>query len=150
MENHQSATFLFAWSPVKYEWLEINERIAELGRGKSVKEDWSCVSKKVKKGDRAFLSVVGAEPRGIFASGYVASDLFLGKNHRGKIANRVMIEFDVLLNPAKEPILALELLRMGNLDKQLWTPQASGISIRPELVDELEALWQNFLETRTT
>ncbi len=143
-------TYLFAWNPVKYEWHTISECIDALKRGESVKEDWSCASKKVKPGDRAFLSVVGTEPRGIFASGYVASDLFLGKNHRGNMANRVMIEFDVILNPAKESILTLDILNIGNLEKQLWTPQASGISIRPELVEELEALWQDFLQTRNS
>lgn len=143
-----SNTFLFAWNPVKFEWREIDERIAELRQGEHVKEDWSCATKKVKPGDRAFLSVVGAEPRGIFASGYVASELFPGKNHRGNMANRVMIAFDVLLNPAKESILTLDILNIGPLEKQLWTPQASGISIRPELVEELEALWQDFLQTR--
>lgn len=148
MENKQPNTFLFAWNPAKYEWREIRERIADLRSGKSVKEDWSCSSKKVKPGDRAFLSVVGAQPRGIFASGYVVSEPFPGKNHRNKIANRVMIEFDILLDPAQEPILTLDILKIGNLEKQLWTPQASGISIRPELTEELEALWQNFLETR--
>jgi hypothetical protein len=143
-------TYLFAWNPVKYEWHGIDECIEALKRGESVKEDWSCASKKVKPGDRAFLSVVGAEPRGIFASGYVASDLFLGKNHRGHMANRVMIAFDVLLNPAKESILTLDILNIGNLEKQLWTPQASGISIRPGLVEELEALWQDFLQHRSS
>ncbi len=150
MASYTPNTFLFAWNPVKYEWREIGERIQALKRGESVKEDWSCASKKVKPGDRAFLSVVGVEPRGIFASGYVASDLFLGKNHKGKMANRVMIEFDVLLNPLNESILTLDILNIGNLEKQLWTPQASGISIRPELVEELEALWQDFLKTRAS
>lgn len=148
MDSHIPNTFLFAWNPVKYEWREIGECIEALKRGESVKEDWSCATKKVKPGDRAFLSVVGVEPRGIFASGYVASDLFLGKNHRGNMANRVMIQFDVLLNPAKESILTLDILNIGHLEKQLWTPQASGISIRPELVEELEAVWQDFLQTR--
>jgi 5-methylcytosine-specific restriction protein A len=149
MDSHTS-TFLFAWNPIKYEWLEIGERIEELKRGEIVREDWSCASKKVKLGDRAFLSIVGAEPRGIFASGHVASELFIGENHRGKQANRIMIEFDVLLDPAKESILTLDILNIGSLEKQLWTPQASGISIRPELTEELEALWQDFLKTRTS
>jgi len=140
--------FLFAWNPVKYEWHEINECIEALKKGESVKQDWSCATKKVNPGDRAFLSVVGTPIRGIFASGYVASELFIGENHRGKMANRIMIEFDVLLNPVKEPILTLDILNIGPLQKQLWTPQASGISIKPELVEELEALWKDFLSTR--
>jgi len=142
-------TFLFSWSPVKFAWPEISERAEQLRQGETVAEDWSCASyKKIKKGDRAFLSVVGVEPRGIFASGYVASDPFIGKNHRGKENYRVLIEFDVLLDPAKEPILTLDLLSVGKTAKQLWTPQGSGISIRAEVTEELEALWQDFLQSR--
>jgi 5-methylcytosine-specific restriction enzyme A len=55
---------------------------------------------------------------------------------------------EVLLNPEKEPILELDVLKKGNLSIQTWTPQASGISIRPELIDELEATWFNFLTTQ--
>jgi 5-methylcytosine-specific restriction protein A len=47
-----------------------------------------------------------------------------------------------LLNPNKEKILSLEILQnSNNLSKQNWTPQSSGISIRNEIVDELETLW---------
>lgn len=137
--------FLFAWNPVKYQWPELRERMTALKHGERVTEDWSCASKQVKPGNRAFLSLVGVAQRGIFASGYISSELFLGKSHRGKMANRVMIDFDTLLDPNTQPILSLDLLRLGTLDKQLWTPQASGISIKPELLPELEAVWKDFL-----
>ena len=91
--------------------------------------------------------LVGAEPRGIFASGYVASEPFFGKNHRGKENYRVLVDFDVLLNPNKETILTLDILKIGRMEKQQWSPQGSGISIKPELTEELEALWQDFLKT---
>ena len=56
------------------------------------------------------------------------------------------IDFEILLNPNKEKILSLEILQnSNNLSKQNWTPQSSGISIRNEIVDELETLWFNFL-----
>jgi len=151
MDTGGTNTFLFAWNPHKYEWPEIDEQIELLQQGQSVKENWSCAGyKKIRPGDRAFVSIVGHEPRGLFASGYVASEPFIGKNHRGKEAYRVLIEFDVLLNPAKESILTLDILNIGKLEKQVWTPQASGISIKPELVEELEALWLDFLQTRNT
>ncbi|MES2514467.1 MAG: hypothetical protein V4580_10000 [Bacteroidota bacterium] len=60
---------------------------------------------------------------------------------------RVLVEFDVLLDPFNEPILTLDILNIGAMTRQLWTPQASGISIRPELLDELEALWTDFLSS---
>ena len=54
-----------------------------------------------------------------------------------------------MLNPEKEPILTLDILKTGNLSKQYsWTPQASGITIRPDIVDELEAVWFDFLITQ--
>ena len=146
--NQPAKAFLFAWNPVKYEWPEIVERIASLRKGEIVREEWNCMSKQVRRGDRAFLSVVGKEPRGIFASGYVVSELFIGRNHRGKMANRIVIEFDTLRDPYKESILTLKILKVGALEKQLWTPQASGISIKAEFLEELEALWQDFLQTR--
>ena len=48
----------------------------------------------------------------------------------------------------KEPILTLDILKQGKLSLQNWLPQASGISIRSELVDELEAVWFDFVSTQ--
>ena len=59
-----------------------------------------------------------------------------------------MIDFEALLNPDKEPILTLDILNQGNLRKQTWTPQSSGISIRQEVTAELEAVWFDFLTTQ--
>lgn len=53
-----------------------------------------------------------------------------------------------MLNPVEEPILNLDLLNIGNLATQNWTPPSSGISIRPELVEELEGVWFDFLTTQ--
>ena len=139
-------TFLFSWNPIKYDWSNLEEQIELLKQGGKVEESWTCAShKKVKPGDRAFVTYVGAEPRGVFASGNVSSEPFIGKNRKGNDTYRVAIEFDVLLNPATGPILTLDILNMGPMSKQVWTPQSSGISIKPELVEELELLWEDFL-----
>ncbi len=148
MSNPNVNTFLFAWNPLKYKWPEIDEYCRLLNSGQKVTESWSCAShKKIKTGDRAFVSIVGIEPRGIFASGSIASEPFIGKDHRGNMKTRVLIEFDVLLNPGKENILTIDLLNMGKMEKQVWAPQASGISIKPDITEELEALWLDFLKT---
>jgi 5-methylcytosine-specific restriction protein A len=144
-------TFLFAWNPDKWKWTTLEQSIEQLENSGKVTERWSCVSHKtIKPGDRAFLVRLGSEPRGIFAAGYVASEPFLSKHWSGedKDIYRVLIDFEVLLNPDKEPILTLDILKTGNLDKQQWTPQSSGISIRSELVEELEAVWFDFLTTQ--
>ena len=149
MSQQQPATntFLFAWNPLKWPWPEIGETAALVSRGQKVSDRWTCVShKKVKPGDRAFFVKVGAEPKGIFASGNIVSEPFLSKGRKGKDIHFVNIDFEVLLDPAATPILTLEILNIGKLEKQLWTPQSSGITIKPEFAEELELLWKDFLE----
>lgn len=142
-------TFLFSWNPIKFPWPELEEQCKRLQKGEIVEEDWTCAShKKVRPGDRAFVTYVGAEPRGIFASGFISSEPFPGKNRKGNDAYRVLIKMDVLLNPRNESILTLDILKVGRLEKQLWTPQASGILIKPEFTEELEALWLDFLSSK--
>lgn len=148
MEHHKN-TFLFSWNPLKFPWPDIAEDSRLLIMGSKVENSWTCAShKKVKLGDRAFVSCVGVEPRGLFASGYISSEPFLGPNRKGNTTHRVMINFDVLLNPNKESILTLDILAIGPLSKQVWTPQGSGISIKSEFTEELELLWQDFLYSK--
>jgi 5-methylcytosine-specific restriction protein A len=139
-------TYLFARNPAKWPWPEISEAAAQLRSGSKVQEAWNCVShKKIKPGDRAFISRVGSAPRGLFASGHVASEPFLSRSRKGNPIYNVTINFDVLLDPDHEPILTTEVLNIGKLATQLWTPQSSGIVIKSGLVWELEALWKDFL-----
>jgi 5-methylcytosine-specific restriction protein A len=151
-------SYLFVWNPNKWhQWTDpnnepyIEKNIEELKNTGKVTLMWSCRShKSIRPGDRAFLARVGSTPRGIFASGKVVSEPFLSQHWSGedKDVPRVLIEFDTLLNPEKEPILTVENLDKGNLSKQTWTPQSSGISIRPEVADELEEEWFEFLRTQ--
>ena len=137
--------YLFGWNPIKFKWDDLDDDIAKLQAGHKLEEDWSVAShKSIQPGDRAYIVRVGVEPKGIFASGIISSEPFLALR-KGRTYHRIVIEFDVLLNPDKQPILTLDILKTGNLAAQTWTPQASGISIRPELVDELEGVWLDFL-----
>ena len=82
-------------------------------------------------------TLIGEEPKGIMAAGFVATPPFLSMHWNGedKLVNRVMIDFEVILNPAKEPILSLDILSQGTLAKVNWAPQSSGIEINPEVTD---------------
>ena len=144
-------TFLFAWNPKKWNWEALEKDIEKIENAGRTTEMWSVVShKKIKPGDRAFLMRLGQEPKGIMAAGFVLSKPFLSKHWSGenKLVNRVMIEFEVILNPSVEPILGLDFLNTGNLAKGNWTPQSSGIEISSEITDELEAVWFQFLTTQ--
>lgn len=143
--------YLFVWNPKKWHWTTLERQIEEVQKSGKTREQWSCSSyKTIKKGDRAFLARVGTAPRGIFGAGYVDSDPFLSRHWNGedRAIYRVAIEFEVLLNPNEVPILSTDILNIGSLAKQQWTPQSSGISIKQELIGDLEATWFDFLTTQ--
>jgi 5-methylcytosine-specific restriction protein A len=153
LKNTTANTYLFVWNPEVWKWIHLEQSIEQLQKTGSVTEAWSCSShKKVKPGDRAFLMKVGKSPKGIMASATIISNPFFSEFRSGEDKAvprmRVILDFDVLLNPDKEPILTLERLKTSNLEKQQWTPQSSGISVRTEHIDELEAVWFDFLKTQ--
>ena len=137
--------YLFGWNPIKWKWESLDDDIKKLSANGSLEEDWSVAShKSIQPGDRAYIVRLGLEPRGIFASGFISSTPYPAYRN-GRSYHRINIKLDVLLNPEKESILSMDILKTGNLSAQTWAPQASGISIRPQLVEELEGLWLNFL-----
>ena len=137
--------YLFGWNPIKFAWDDLDEDVKRVSAGEKLEDNWSVVSHKtIQPGDRAYIVRVGQEPKGIFASGYITSEPYLALR-KGRTYYRIAITFDILLNPDKEPILTIDILKTGNLAAQTWTPQASGISIKPELVDELEGVWLDFI-----
>ena len=139
------SAYLFGWNPVKFKWENIDEDIKKLRTTGELVDNWSVASHKtIKPGDRAYLVRLGQEPKGIFGSGAISSEPYLA-SRKGRIYHRINISIDALLNPEKERILTFDILKTGNLAEQTWAPQASGISIRPHLVDELEGVWQDFL-----
>ena len=136
--------YLFGWNPLKFKWDNLDD-IARLAQSGELKDNWSVASHKtIEPGDRAYIVRLGLEPKGIFASGYISSAPYLALR-KGRTYHRIEISLDVLLNPDKQPILTMDILKTGELAWQNWTPQASGISIKPHLVDELEGVWQDFL-----
>jgi 5-methylcytosine-specific restriction protein A len=143
--------YLFVWNPSKWDWVGLEQNIEEIQNRGATTLRWSCRShKSIKVGDRAFLVRLGDEPRGIMASGYVVSEPFLSPHWSGEDRDvpRVLIEFDVIINPKRGAILSLDLLKTSHLAQQHWTPQTSGISIRSDLVAELEAIWFDFLSSQ--
>lgn len=143
-------TYLFVWNPKRWTWVTLENDIERVRQASNFQIRWSCgKTKSIKLGDRAFLIKVGTEPKGIIAAGYVTTTPTLDKHWGDESTNSlyVQIQFEALLNPNKN-ILPLEVLKTGNLAAQNWTPQSSGISIRPELVDELEVLWSDLLSNQ--
>jgi hypothetical protein len=138
--------YLFGWNPTKWKWADMDADIAKLKAEGKLVENWSIASHKTaQSGDRAYVIRLGAEPKGIFASGHIVSEPYLAFRN-GRQRYRIDIELDVMLNPGRQPILSMDILKTGRLADQNWTPQASGISIKPYLEDELENVWLSFLD----
>lgn len=144
-------TYLFTMNPTKWNWENLDETIDQIKLAGYVSESWSAVShKKIEPGDRAFLMRLGVEPKGIIGVGFVTSEPFLAPHwsSENKFRYKVMIDFEVLLNPDKEPLLSLDLIKLGGLENFNWTPRSSGVEIPQKYVYELEALWFDFLNTQ--
>ena len=144
-------TYLFVWNPKRWVWDTLEQDIEQIDLTGKISQRWSCGNNKsIQPGDRIFLVKLGTEPNGIIGSGFARTEAFAERHWSGenKKAFYIDIDFEILLNPEKEPILTIDILKMGKLSEQNWTPQASGISIRPELIDEFEAIWFDFLTTQ--
>ncbi|OOQ60223.1 EVE domain-containing protein [Mucilaginibacter pedocola] len=140
--------YLFGWNPQKFAWENLDADIEKLKTTGQLVDNWSVASHKtIRPGDRAYIVRLGVEPKGIFASGIIAGEPYVAFR-KGRHYHRIEISIDTLLNPDKEPILSMDILKTGDLAMQTWSPQGSGISIKPELVDELEGVWQYFLSER--
>ena len=138
--------YLFGWNPLKFAWAELDDDIKKLAETGHLEDNWSVIShKSIRPGDRAYIVRVGVEPKGIFASGTITAEAYPAFRN-GRHYYRISVALDVLLNPNKEPILSLDVLQnRQHLPPKTGQPQASGISIKPQLLDELEGVWLNFL-----
>lgn len=141
-----SNTYLFVWNPSKWPFSELNQKKQELESLARTKILWSVSAhKQVKIGDRAFICRVGVEPKGIFASGVIASEPRLAPHWSGtKLVQRLFLELDILLNPDVTEILSLDILNEKVSSSQCWTPQSSGIRISNE-PEKLEEVWFEFI-----
>lgn len=135
-------SLLLTWNPQRWNWEDYNEKVKEVHEKGSTLMRWSCGnSKNIKVDDQVFLMRVGSVSPGIIGSGYVVEAPFKDIHFADEDREALYVEvaFDTLLD-FKKDILRLEVLKK-EMPEQLWTPQASGISIRNEYLSKLEQLW---------
>lgn len=138
ISTENNKTYLFTWNSKPENFENFDQCIEELKQKGECIVTWRCKTKAVKPGDRVFLIKIGAEPKGIIGSGITTTYTFECDDPLC-----VEIKLDILLN--KDKILGIDILKDGILSEQNWTPQASGISIKSDVVAELEKTWFNFL-----
>ncbi len=145
-------TYLLTWNPAKWPWPELDDCIQELRATGRYHERWSCGrNRKIVEGDRVFLLRQGLEPRGIVGSGWAVSNVFddwhwdEAKRAAGQRAWCVEVEFDVLLDADREPILPRARLNEGILGQMYWDSQSSGVLIPDNVAKHLERVWKRFI-----
>jgi 5-methylcytosine-specific restriction protein A len=145
------ATYLLAWSPKRWQWEDLPEMSAVVKAGNPILTRWSCGnSKRLQKGDRAFLIRLGEDPKGLFASGTIVKGSYEDahwdedKAAAGQTSFFVQVRLDTLLDPDTDVIFPRELLNTPFLSEMHWDTQMSGVQIPDNVAEELEKLWRSF------
>ncbi|MEW8063547.1 MAG: AAA family ATPase [Candidatus Thiodiazotropha endolucinida] len=146
-------SWLFSWNPSNWEWESIaNDRDAT-HEGKTVTHRWGCANQDASTGDKAFLVRTGEPPKGIIAIGNVVSDPYEAphwdeaKAEQGKLYRYVDVAFSRIQDPLQnDPYITEADLERITVDKQEWSPQASGIEIKQRSAGILEKVWEKVVE----
>lgn len=150
-------TYLLTWNPAKWPWPDLGDCIQNIRKNGVHSDRWSCGhSRKIVVGDRVFLIRQGLEPRGIVGSGWVASPVFddqhwdTAKQAAGQRAWYILVDFDVLLDADRQPILRRAQLNVGVLGSMHWDTQTSGITIPVAVAKQLEVKWKKLLKGKSS
>ena len=110
--------------------------------GSVCRQNWRCSNTHPELGDDVFVMRTGKQPRGIVAHGYVCRESFYDK--AGK--RRIDVEFDRIQDfDSGYDFLPQNKLKM-EFPQQDWSPKASGIEIRQEVLGKLREQWQAMLD----
>jgi len=148
------ATQLLLWSVKAWgDREEVKKAIRKYQRimkniDKGYYDDWSCC-KDAKPGDRFFMLMMGEEPRGIIASGWIASESYKREHwrERGKKDIYADILFDTLLDPfgEEENILHIDVLER-KIPNVKWKYCQRPRHLREDIAEALEREWRGFLK----
>lgn len=141
--------YLLTINPRYWSWPDFDNVVNKTREGNyRFSEPWACANTGVRKGDRIFLMRQGDEKRGIMASGHAKSESYKrvpdyqfdnGEN-RGIATPHIDVEFDWIIDPAKDNLLSQEELK-ENISGQEWAPRQSGIEIIGESFKKIEIMW---------
>jgi len=143
----RGATYLISWNPTRWEWGSFADDREVTIDNKTVTHRWRTSSKKPKVDDRVYLLRTGLEPRGIIARGKVVKAPYIdahwdeAKAQSGETTDFIDVEFEDIRDPALDAFVPVALLA-SKIAGQDWSPQSSGIVIKPTAVRALNRLWE--------
>jgi len=149
-------TWLIAWNPNNWDWTSFQDDRLRVANGESVTRSWNSASTQPNEGDTFYLVRLGQEPRGIIARGNIASASYEAEHYdpdraaKGDKARFVDITLTDLRDPERDPFISMADLQAGTTDGQVWSPQNSGIEIKPRSTKLVSQLWNRLPPVRTS
>jgi len=146
--------YLLTWNPGRWNWRKLSTSVSATRAGEIVRCRWSTGgTRKIHLGDRAFLLVQGEEPRGIIASGYVASEVYEGPDWEDGSKTETYVEVDFEVVVSRDSVLRRKDLFDGVLGSVHWDAESSGNEIKPKpnsgvngsVLPEFERRWLEHL-----
>ncbi len=151
----QQRSWLLAWNPKNWDWSSFTDDRLRIANGETVTLSWTCASTQLCEGDTVYLMRLGSEPRGLIACGNVASEPYEeahyepAKAAQGDKSRYVDITLTDLRDPDVDPYISMADLKAGTTDEQVWSPQSSGIEIKPRSAKLVSQLWNRLPPVKT-
>ena len=147
--------WLITWNKNNWYWENFESKCESSKTGQTFVESWACANSNPKVGDEVFLIKLGDQPRGIIGHGIVNRPIY-EKTHydatkaaEGKKEKAIDVVFDRLINYEKDKFISQDELN-AKCAGQHWSPQSSGIEIKPAVLPTLYALWHAVTEADNT
>ena len=146
MRKYDKRVWLLAWNKDNWFWDHYSDKCVKTQKGQTVMESWSCLNTNPKLGDEVFMIKLGEQPRCLIGHGHVIRESYENehygdvKSSEGKKIHYIDVEFDRLLDYEKEECVSQDELN-AKCSAQHWSPQSSGIEIKPEVLPALYTLW---------
>ena len=136
------SAYLLTWNPKHFALGGEGSEDGSLNYKVGDEITWFCNSKKPANGDTVYLVRVGEEPRGLIAKGTVVQESFTEPDFRDNAKQRscIRFRFDELRLEQEQGSLPMLLLQCA-FQEQRWSPQSSGIEIKPQYLAQLNELW---------
>lgn len=135
--------YLLSWNPKNFSTGGDGSDQGSLDYQKGEVVRWSCHSKQALEGDTVYLIKLGKGAKGIIAKGTVTKASYLAECWKDPTKERTYVDFrlEVIRHNCDEGLIPQVLLQKA-CPLQQWSPQSSGISIKPEYLETVNALWQ--------
>ena len=147
VESFRKKSWLISWNRQAFNWDNYEDVCERTQNGQSYIRDWTFTSSNPRIGDEVYLIKLGQQPKGIIGHGRVKKETYEREHYNPEKAaegikeKAIDVEFDRIINYEKERFISQDELN-EKCSAQHWSPQSSGIEIKPEVLPELRLLWK--------